>query len=173
MSKEEKMFEMMKAIAPVFVSKGIELQERIVAAGANPAECTCGGMTILDSQAQSAKEWAEAFVNALNATPKQHDATENEPSDIMDTYNAHNPELVRKINAAWKSGKYNQEFGYIIYSIANRDYNECKEKFDCDMDNFLSSIIDDCDESSIHNVLENVCDDWDLETILSFIRYEE
>ena len=93
--------------------------------------------------------------------------------DIMDTYNSHNPELVRKINAAWKSGKYNQEFGYIIYSIANRDYNECKEKFDCDMDNFLSSIIDDCNESSIHNVLENVCDDWDLETILSFIRYEE
>jgi hypothetical protein len=93
--------------------------------------------------------------------------------DIMNTYNGHNEELVRKINDAWKSGKYNQEFGYIIYSIANRDYNECKEKFDCDMDNFLSSIIDDCNEDSIHNVLENVCDDWDLETILSFIRYEE
>lgn len=93
--------------------------------------------------------------------------------DIMDTYNAHNKELVRKINAAWKSGKYNQEFGYITYSIANRDYNECKEKFDCDMDNFLSSIIDDCNKDSIHNVLENVCDDQDLETILSFIRYEE
>lgn len=94
-------------------------------------------------------------------------------TDIMDTYNSHNPELVRKINAAWKSGRYNQEFGYIVYSIAQRDYNECKEKFDCDMDNFLSSIIDDCNESSIHNVLENVCDDWDLETILSFIRYKE
>ena len=94
-------------------------------------------------------------------------------SDIMDTYNGHNQELVHKINSAWKSGKYNQEFGYIIYSIASRDYNECKEKFDCDMDNLLSSIIDDCNESSIHNVLENVCDDWDLETILSFIRYEE
>ena len=66
MNKEEKVFEMMKAIAPVFVQKGIELQERIIAAGANPAECTCGGMSILDSQAQSAKEWAEAFVNALN-----------------------------------------------------------------------------------------------------------
>lgn len=66
MSKEEKIFEMMKAIAPVFVTEGLKLQERIVAAGANPAECTCGGMSILDSQAQSAKEWAEAFVNALN-----------------------------------------------------------------------------------------------------------
>ena len=62
----EKVFEMMKAIAPVFVQKGIELQERLVANGANPDKCTCGGISILDSYAQSAKEWAEAFVNALN-----------------------------------------------------------------------------------------------------------
>lgn len=56
----------MKAIAPVIVSKGIELQERIAAAGGNPENCTVGGMSILDAQAKSAKEWAEAFVNALN-----------------------------------------------------------------------------------------------------------
>ena len=62
----EKVFEMMKAIAPAFVSKGIELQERIVAAGGNPEKCTVGGMSILDAQVQSAKEWAEAFVNVLN-----------------------------------------------------------------------------------------------------------
>ena len=66
MNKEEKIFEMMKAIAPVFVQKGIGLQERIVAAGGNPENCTVGGVSILDAQAQSAKEWAEAFVNALN-----------------------------------------------------------------------------------------------------------
>ena len=66
MSKEEKIFEMMKAIAPAFVQKGNELLERIVAAGGNPENCTVGGMSILDAQAQSAKEWAEAFVNALN-----------------------------------------------------------------------------------------------------------
>ena len=66
MNYEDKVFEMMKAIAPVIVSKGIELQERIVAAGANPENCKVGGMTILEAQAQSAKEWAEAFVNALS-----------------------------------------------------------------------------------------------------------
>lgn len=66
MSKSEEIFAMMKVIAPVFVQKGIELQERIVAAGGNPEKCTVGGMSILDAQAQSAKEWAEAFVNALN-----------------------------------------------------------------------------------------------------------
>jgi len=66
MNNEEKVFEMMKAIAPVFVQEGIALQQRIINTGGNPAECTCGGMSILDAQAQSAKEWAEAFVNALN-----------------------------------------------------------------------------------------------------------
>lgn len=66
MKHEEKVFEMMKAIAPMFVSEGIKLQERIVAAGANPENCTVGGMSILYAQAQSAKEWAEAFVNALD-----------------------------------------------------------------------------------------------------------
>ena len=66
MNKEDKIFEMMKAIAPVIVSKGIELQERIAAAGGNPENCTVGGMSILDAQAKSAKEWAEAFVNTLN-----------------------------------------------------------------------------------------------------------
>lgn len=66
MSKDEKIFEIIKAIAPVFVSKGIELQERIVAAGGNPEKCTVGGMSIIDAQAQSAREWAVAFVNTLN-----------------------------------------------------------------------------------------------------------
>lgn len=66
MSKSEEIFAIMKVIAPVFVQKGIELQERIVAAGGNPENCTVGGISILDAQAQSAKEWAEAFVNALN-----------------------------------------------------------------------------------------------------------
>lgn len=65
MNNEEKLFEMMKAIAPVFVTEGLKLQERIVAAGGNPENCTVEGMSILDAQAKSTKEWAEAFVNAL------------------------------------------------------------------------------------------------------------
>lgn len=100
------------------------------------------------------------------------DDDDDEHCDIMDTYNGHNAKFVKKINAAWKSGRYNQDFGLIVYSIAQRDYSECEEKFGCDMVNFLSSIIDDCNKDSIHNVLENICDDQDLETILSFIRYK-
>lgn len=91
--------------------------------------------------------------------------------DIIDTSNGHNPELVKKINAAWKSPEYHYRFAFIVYSIAQRDYSECEEKFCCDMGNFLSAIIDDCNADVIHNVLENICDDIDLQTILLFIRY--
>lgn len=95
-------------------------------------------------------------------------------TDIMDTYNSHNKELVRKINAAWRDINKRWMFGYIVYAIAQRDYSECEEKLNIDdMGDFLASIIDDQDKDAISYVLENVCDDWDLETILSFIRYEE
>ena len=92
--------------------------------------------------------------------------------DIMDTYNGHNAKLVKKINAAWKSPEYYYRFAYIVYSIAQRDYSECEEKLSCDMKDFLLSIIEDCNKDSIHKVLEEICDDIDLQTILLFIRYE-
>jgi hypothetical protein len=88
-------------------------------------------------------------------------------SDIMDTYNAHNAELVRKINDAWKSKKYHDSFGDILYAIACRDMDEWEEKY--------NDIIHDSEDAMnhAHEIMEDVCDDWDLETILSFIRYEE
>ena len=88
-------------------------------------------------------------------------------TDIMDTYNAHNPELVHKINAAWKNPKYHERFGDILFAIGCRDKQEIQDKFD---------IVIDCNETAMdnaHEIMEGVCDDWDLETILSFIRYEE
>lgn len=92
--------------------------------------------------------------------------------DIMDTHNGHNAKLVKNINAAWKSPEYHYRFAYIVYSIAQRDYSECEEKLSCDMKDFLLSIIEDCNKDSIHEVLEEICDDIDLQTILLFIRYE-
>ena len=62
MTHEERVFEMMKAIAPTIVNDGLSVMERIINAGSNPSDCTIGGMTILEAQAQSAMEWAEAFV---------------------------------------------------------------------------------------------------------------
>lgn len=87
--------------------------------------------------------------------------------DIMDTYNGHNKELVRKINAAWKNPNFHERFGDILFAIGSRDKQEVQDKFD---------IVIDCNETAMdnaHEIMEGVCDDWDLETILSFIRYEE
>ena len=88
-------------------------------------------------------------------------------SNIMDTYNAHDAELVRKINAAWKSEKYHDMFGDILFALGCRDKQEVKDKFD---------IVIDCNETAMdnaHEIMEGVCDDLDLEMILKFIRYEE
>jgi hypothetical protein len=87
--------------------------------------------------------------------------------DIMDTYNGHNAELVRKINKAWKNGEYHGRFGDILFALGSRDKQEIQDKLD---------VVIDCNETAMnnaHQILEGVCDDWDLETILSFIRYEE
>lgn len=87
--------------------------------------------------------------------------------DIMDTYNSHNAELVRKINDAWKNPNFHERFGDILFAIGSRDKQEVQDKFD---------IVIDCNETAMdnaHEIMEGVCDDWDLETILSFIRYEE
>lgn len=87
--------------------------------------------------------------------------------DIIDTYNAHDVELVRKINDAWKREKYHDMFGDILFALGCRDKQEIKEKFD---------IVIDCNETAMdnaHEIMEGVCDDLDLEMILKFIRYKE
>lgn len=89
-------------------------------------------------------------------------------SDIIDTRNAHNPELVRKINAAWKSDKYHNEFSEILIALSSRDHTEFEEKFSCSVESDGTWAMEHA-----HEIMEEVCDDWDLETILSFIRYEE
>lgn len=85
---------------------------------------------------------------------------------IIDEYNGHNPELVCKINAAWRSDKYHDRFGDILYALACRDMTEWEEKY--------NDIIHDSEDATnhAHEIMEGVCDDVDLECILKFIRYE-
>ena len=91
-------------------------------------------------------------------------------TDIMDTYNGHRPELVHKINAAWKSDKYHDQFGDILFALARRDEEEIGSKYgDINMEIQSSKSA----MNYAHEIMEGVCDDWDLGTILSFIRYEE
>ena len=88
--------------------------------------------------------------------------------DIMDTYNAHTPALVRTINAAWKKEVYHKLFGTILLALLYRDNMEYEQKF--------GEILDYSEEYAMehaHEIMEGVCDDQDLETILLFIRYEE
>ena len=88
--------------------------------------------------------------------------------DIIDTYNAHNPELVRKINAAWRDDKYHNSFSEILLALLYRDHEEYIDKY-CEIEDYS------CDWAMehAHEIMEGVCDDLDLECILNFIRYEE
>ena len=88
--------------------------------------------------------------------------------DIIDTYNGHNEELVRKINAAWKDEKYHNSFSEILLALLVRDHEEYLEKYQ-EIDDYSG----DWAMSHAHEIMEGVCDDQDLQTILSFIRYEE
>lgn len=86
--------------------------------------------------------------------------------EIMDTYNSHNPALVEKINKAWNNEDYKSNMGTILLAILTRDIFEYEEKFG------TAILTEEFALDNAHNILENVCDDWDLECVLSFIRYK-
>lgn len=88
-------------------------------------------------------------------------------TNIMDTYNSHDAELVCKINTAWKSVKYHERFQHILFALACRDSDELYEKFEIKISDIGYAM------TYAHEIMEGVCDDLDLETILSFIRFEE
>lgn len=85
---------------------------------------------------------------------------------IMNTYNGHNKVLVEKINKAWNNPKYHDMFGDILFALGCRDKQEIFEKFD------IIIVSNECAMDNAHEIMEHVCDDWDLECILAFIRYE-
>lgn len=86
--------------------------------------------------------------------------------EIMDTYNSHNPALVEKINKAWNDEGYKANMGTILLAILSRDIFEYEEKFG------TAILTEEFALDNAHNILENICDDWDLECVLSFIRYK-
>ena len=65
MTREEKIFEIAKAIAPVFAKKGAELCKRIADSGTDPADCMIDGKDILHAYGENLKLWATAFVDEL------------------------------------------------------------------------------------------------------------
>ena len=65
MTRKEKIFEIAKAIAPVFAAEGVNLQHRIVNSGGDPEKCLIDGKDILHTYGLSLKLWATAFVDEL------------------------------------------------------------------------------------------------------------
>ena len=65
MTREEKIFEIAKAIAPTIAKSGIELQQNLVQRGSNPEKCTIGDNDIPHAYGESLRIWAIAFVDEL------------------------------------------------------------------------------------------------------------
>ena len=85
---------------------------------------------------------------------------------IINPYNGHNRDLVDKICDAWDNPKYHDLFGIILFAIACRDQEEICEKLGTTI--LRGSVA----MEYAHEIMENICDDLDLECILKFIRYE-
>ena len=108
---------------------------------------------------------------------------------IMDTLNAHNPELVAKINAAWIEKK--NKFEWIMKALYDRDIDEITDhdafqykewldtmqyehgKLTGDWSDYMTMALEDmwcCWSDYAQNYLMHIADDGDLETILGFLR---
>lgn len=79
--------------------------------------------------------------------------------EVMNTYNAHNAELVERINKAYNANEY--DFLQIAELLIRRDWEEFVEKTGDRKRGLEERAFDYC---------QNVADDKDLETILSYCR---
>lgn len=102
-----------------------------------------------------------------------------EVQPIMNTTNGHNPILVDAINAMYNTygNKYNEDLYRIVFSLAQRDRLEVEDKimgefeFMSDFDN-VENAPEVFFERYGYDFLIQICDDADLDTILSYCRFE-
>lgn len=91
------------------------------------------------------------------------------PAYIMTATNGHDPELVKKINQLHSNEGYHTEFYEILTLIATRDLNELVEKGILpEGENLTEELI----KATASDILTNVCDDEDLQTILGYCKYK-
>lgn len=86
----------------------------------------------------------------------------NEYFEIMDTTNSHNKELVRKINYLFCDEHCAESRKQILFALAQRDAEEIADKY-----NIAILNMDDVDKWD-RELLMGVCDDNDLQIIISF-----
>jgi hypothetical protein len=80
--------------------------------------------------------------------------------------NNHNPMLVKCINSAWNDEETSKLFEDIVVALMMRDSDEVEEKLGEPqrvIDNWMDYL---------PNYLMNIADDWDLVTILHFVRWD-
>lgn len=66
MTKDDKIFEMGKALAPEFARRMLDMQQRIVDMGKNPSDCTIDGKSITEYYAWENAYYAQMFVNMID-----------------------------------------------------------------------------------------------------------
>lgn len=84
MTREEKIFEMAKALAPSIANAGIALQNNLVQRGHKPQDCTVGDKDIPHAYGESLMVWATAFVDELDVVCKTS-PQEKAPESIQET----------------------------------------------------------------------------------------
>lgn len=99
--------------------------------------------------------------------------TVNEHTDIMDTTNGHNADLVRRINVAWNNKK--EKFSPILIALYERDLHEIFNSDSFQFDEWTDECVayrDLENDWDIHagNYLQHIANDGDLESILHFVR---
>ena len=86
--------------------------------------------------------------------------------ELMDGTNNHNPMLVKCINSAWNDEETSKRFEDIVVALMMRDSDEVEEKL-----GELQSVTDNWIDF-LPNYLMHIADDWDLTTILHFVRWD-
>lgn len=86
---------------------------------------------------------------------------------VMTTHNAHDSVLVEEINDAWNNPFLHDNFFPILKAIISRDSDEAENIFDR-----LPSTYDEVMEHA-QTIMEEICDNNDLQTILCFVGYKK
>ena len=155
----------------------------------------------MDEVAHELREWGTPIKNISIITEEEYiktymgedvweKYTKPEPKGIMDTCNAHNPELVAKINDAWDKNK--KDFELILKALYERDIDEITDSDafhiakwvgswqwneGCRNDDwtpYMDMALADMKEhweDYAENYLMHIADDGDLEAIIAFLHY--
>ena len=83
--------------------------------------------------------------------------------DVMTTYNSHSPELVAKINKAFKDPSCLEHLATILYALAQRYDIEVVDKLGIAITSKQMAF------DNANFILMNVCDDNDLQIILKYL----